>query len=155
MFLTSPLVGGSTVDAVQRLVIENECRKLSLLYCRHLDHLDPSAFADLYAEDAVYKPAAVAEPIRGRSAIFDWISHYPRDRLGRHISTNQMVEVTDDSRATGTSYAVVFREPDPEIGRISTRVTPRSVVEYEDTYRRTEQGWLFASRRYRFQFLQC
>jgi hypothetical protein len=142
------------MDALARLVIENECSRLMSLYCRHLDHLDPAAFAGLYAEDAVYKPAAAPAPIVGRPAILDWARAYPSHRLGRHLSTNQVVDVVDADHATGWSYAVVFREPDPREGVLSTRVTPRSVVEYRDEFRRTAEGWRFASRRYDINFLQ-
>ena len=125
-----------------------------ILYCRHLDHVDPEGFAGIYTEDAMYKPAAVPEPINGRAAILDWMREYPRDRLGRHLSTNQIVEVLDDDHATGTSYAVVFREPQPRLDQVSTKVTPRSVAEYYDTFRRTPEGWRIASRYYQVQFMQ-
>lgn len=142
------------MDDIQRMLIENECRKLTVLYCRHLDHLDPEAFADLYTEDAIYKPAVEPVPIVGRTNILAWIRKYPDVRLGRHVATNQLVDVVNEDEATGTSYAIVFREPNPEMGVISTRVIPRSFVEYKDIYRRTEKGWAIASRFYRFNFLQ-
>ncbi|MBN9675680.1 nuclear transport factor 2 family protein [Salipiger bermudensis] len=142
------------MDPVQRMLIEHECAKLTVLYCRHLDHLDPDAFAAIYTEDAVYKPAVEPVPIEGRAAIRDWIGRYPKDRLGRHVATNQIVEVIDEDSATGSSYAIVFREPAPREGVISDRVTPRSLVEYSDSYRRTAEGWKIARRVYRFDFLQ-
>ena len=60
------------------------------------------------------------------AAIRDWIGRYPKDRLGRHVATNQIVEVIDEDSATGSSYAIVFREPAPREGVISDRVTPRA-----------------------------
>jgi hypothetical protein len=143
------------MDDLSRLAIEHECQKLMSRYCNHLDHGESEAFAGLYAEDAVYKPAAAPEPIVGRAAILDWARAYPKHRLGRHLSTNQVVEVEGPDRATGSSYAVVFREPDPQAGVLSTRVVPRSVVEYRDEFRRTDEGWLFASRYYTIDFLQA
>lgn len=142
------------MDDIARMAIEHACTKLTILYCRHLDHLDPEAFADLYTEDALYKPAVEPEPIVGRSNILAWIRRYPKERLGRHLATNQIVDVIDADTATGSSYALVFREPAPADGLISTRVTPRSMVEYKDSYRRTPQGWRIAARIYRFNFLQ-
>jgi ketosteroid isomerase-like protein len=142
------------VDPVTRMMIENECRKLTVLYCRHLDRHDAEGFAGLYTEDAEYKPAVEPVPIVGRPRILEWVRNYPRHRLGRHLATNQIVEVVDEDLATGSSYAIVFREPDPERGVISSRVTPRSMVEYKDTYRRTADGWKIASRHYRIDFMQ-
>ena len=143
------------MDPVQRMLIEHECRNLTVRYCQHLDHLDPDGFASIYTEDAVYKPAVEPVPIEGREAIRAWIGRYPKDRLGRHIATNQIVDVIDADKAKGTSYAIVFREPAPQEGVISSRVMPRSLVEYTDTYRRTEEGWKIARRFYRFDFLDA
>ena len=143
------------MDDLQRLVIEHACRKLTVLYCQHLDHLDPDAFASLFAEDAVYKSAVEPKPIVGRPAVLEWIRRYPAHRLARHVASNQLVEVIDADNAKGSSYAVVFREPDPQPGVLSARVTPRSVVEYTDTYRRTPEGWRFASRAYVMHFLEA
>src|SRR4051794_14246617 len=139
-------------DDLKRLIIENECKKLTVLYCHHLDHADPTAFASLYSNDASYKPAVEPVPIAGRAKIREWMEKYPKHRLGRHVAANQIVEVIDEDNARGTSYAVVFREPDPEVGVVSSRVIPRSVVEYIDTYRRTAEGWRFASRSYEIYF---
>ena len=110
---------------------------------------------DIYAEDAVYKPAVEPEPIVGRAAILDWIRAYPSHRLGRHVATNQSVTIIDADNATGRSYAIVFREPEPKEGVISSNVTPRSLVEYADTYKRTPEGWKIAKRFYNFDFLDA
>lgn len=142
------------MDEMKRLVIENECRKLTILYCQHLDHPDSGAFANLYAEDALYKPAVEPIPIVGRTKIREWMSNYPRHRLGRHMATNQLIDVIDENNATGSSYAIVFREPNPEEGVLSGRVTPRSVAEYSDVYCRTAEGWKFARRTYQIKFMQ-
>ena len=143
------------MDDLSRLLVEHECQKLMSLYCRHLDHQDPESFADLFTPDAVYQPAAAPAPFVGRPAILEWARAYPKHRLGRHLSTNQVVTVVDADDATGWSYAVVFREPDPQPGVLSARVTPRSVVEYHDEFRRTGDGWRIASRTYRIHFLQA
>jgi SnoaL-like protein len=142
------------MNDVERMLIEHECSKLMTLYCQHLDHEDAEGFAGIYAEDAMYKPAALPEPMYGRQAILDWAKAYPKDRLGRHFSTNQVVEVVDEDHAIGRSYAVVFREPEPRQGVLSDRVTPRSVVEYFDEFGRTAEGWRISSRYYQVQFMQ-
>jgi hypothetical protein len=142
------------MNDLERMLIEHECSKLMTLYCHYLDHPDADGFAGIYTEDGMYKPAALPEPMYGREAIRDWLHAYPKDRLGRHVSTNQLVEVIDEDRATGRSYAIVFREPAPRDGVLSDRVTPRSVVEYFDEFRRTEEGWKISARYYQVQFMQ-
>ncbi|KAA9163264.1 nuclear transport factor 2 family protein [Amycolatopsis acidicola] len=143
------------MDDLQRLVIEQACRQLMARYCLHLDHLELDEFAGLWAPDGVYKPAASPERIVGRPAILEWAHAYPKNRFGRHLSANEVVDVVDAEHATGSSYAVVFREPDPRPGILSSRVTPRSVAEYRDEFRLTEGGWRFASRVYRINFLEA
>lgn len=142
------------MDDLARMLIEYQCAKLADLYCEYLDHRNPEAFADLYTEDAIYKPAIQPVPIVSRVKILEWIHAYPKDRHVRHLATNRLVEVVDENRARGTSYALTFREPSPKSGIISGRSMPRSVVEYVDTYRRTGQGWKIATRYYNFSFLQ-
>ena len=51
------------------MLIEHECCKLMLLYCRHTDHVAPTEFANLFTEDAHYNPAAHPE-MNGRDEIF-------------------------------------------------------------------------------------
>lgn len=136
------------------MLIEHQCQRLMSLYCTYLDNPDADGFAGLWAEDGMYKPAINPEPMYGRTTIHDWLQAYPKHRLGRHLSMNQVVDVVDEDNATGKSYAVVFREPNPQKGIISTRATPRSMVEYTDTFRRTPEGWRFATRYYVINFMQ-
>lgn len=143
------------MNDLDRMFIEHECGKLMTLYCQHLDHADAEGFASIYTEDAMYKPAAMPEPMHGRDRILEWAHAYPKDRLGRHFSTNQVVTVVDEDHATGRSYAVVWREPNPQQDVLSDRVTPRSVVEYFDEFRRTEEGWRISQRYYQVQFMQA
>ncbi|MEW1808696.1 nuclear transport factor 2 family protein [Pseudarthrobacter sp. NPDC080039] len=142
------------MDDLTRLVIENECKKLMTLYCWHIDHLDPAAFAELFAEDAEYKPSVEPKPIVGQGSIRRWAEAYPKRFLSRHVSTNQFVEVVDENHARGVSYAIVWRDSEPADDAVSANVTPRSLVEYVDTFRRTPGGWRFATRYYRMLFLQ-
>jgi hypothetical protein len=148
----SSSTGTNEMNDIDRMLIEHECRKLMLLYCQHVDHLDPEAFSNLFAEDAYYNPAAHPE-MNGRSEILAWAKAYPRNRRARHLSTNQVVEVIDADNAKGTSYAVVFRQEDPVEGIPSGNVVPRAVVEYHDTFCRTKEGWRIATREYQYIFL--
>lgn len=139
---------------IERMYIEHECRKLSVLYCHYLDAQNSAGFASIYTEDAIYKPAIMPEPVIGRDAIFQWAENYPKQRLGRHFSANEWIEVIDETHAKGRTYAFVFREPTPMTGVISSRTTPRSVVEYNDLYRLTAEGWKISKRYYNIIFIE-
>ena len=141
------------MNDMTRMLIEHECRRLMLLYCQHVDHLAPEAVANLFTEDAYYNPAAHPE-MTGQAEILNWISAYPKNRRARHCSVNQLVNVVDAENATGTSYAMVFRQEDPLEGTPSPNVAPRAIVEYRDKFRRTAKGWRIAERRYQYDFLK-
>ncbi len=141
------------MNDVDRMLIEHECCKLMLQYCEYVDHLAPTEFANLFTRDAYYNPAAHPE-MNSRDEILAWISGYPLDRLARHVSTNQIVEVIDADNAKGTSYAVVYRQEQPVPGAPSEKVVPRAIVEYHDTFRQTDEGWRIASREYQYTFLK-
>ncbi|MBC9226488.1 hypothetical protein GL325_09155 [Aeromicrobium sp. 636] len=143
------------MNDLDRLCIEHECTKLMTLYCLHLDHPDADGFAGIFTQDALYKPAARPEPVRGRYAIRAWLEAYPRDRLGRHVSTNQVVDVLDEDHARGRSYGVVWREPEPRAGVVSSNVSPRSLVEYFDEFVRTDEGWRISFRYYQLNFMHA
>ena len=92
--------------------------------------------------------------MNGRDEILTWISDYPRDRLARHVSSNQVVDVIDSDNAKGRSHAVAYRQEQPVAGTPSEKVVPRAIVEYYDTFRRTADGWRIASREYQYTFLK-
>ena len=141
------------MNDLTRMLIEHECRRLMLLYCQHVDHLAPEAFANLFTEDAYYNPAAHPE-MNGQAEILNWIKAYPKNRRARHCSVNQLVNVVDAENATGTSYAMVFRQEDPLEGTPSPNVAPRAIVEYRDKFRHTAKGWRIAERQYQYDFLK-
>lgn len=142
------------MNDMDRMLIEHECCKLMLNYCQHVDHLAPNAFANLFNDDALYNPAAHPE-MNGRAEILEWIKAYPENRRARRCSVNQIVEVIDADNATGTSYAIVFRQENPVEGRPSPNVAPRAVVKYRDKFRRTTEGLRITERQYQYDFLQA
>ncbi|MGK5112450.1 hypothetical protein [Geodermatophilus sp. CPCC 205506] len=64
----------------------------------------------------MYEPAALPQPLHGRTATLEWARAYPEERLGRHLSTSQLVEVLDDN-----SYRALLRRRLQD--ELSTRVT--------------------------------
>lgn len=64
----------------------------------------------------------------------------------RHVITNMLVDVVDESSATGVAYAVVFRDRDHGGDGPAPMRAPEAVVEYRDEFRRTAEGWKIARR---------
>jgi uncharacterized protein (TIGR02246 family) len=112
-----------------------EIRKLLACYCYAIDSSDAEAWANLFTEDGVFH-YALGEPLIGREALRQFVSLVPDDR--HHLTMNEIVDVDADS-ATVRAYALVTKESPPVIS---------AVGEYEDTLRRTADGWKFARRVY-------
>ncbi len=115
-----------------------EIRKLLAQYCYTIDSRDADAWANLFTEDGVFH-YALGEPIIGREALRQFVSQVPDDR--HHLTMNEIIEVDADDAddATVRAYALVTKESPPVIS---------AVGDYEDTLRRTADGWKFAQRVY-------
>lgn len=133
------------MDPVACLLIEHECGKLPLLFAKYADLGDHAALADLFTADGTYdRPFSPGYPFHGREriqAIF-------RDRppiLVRHLVTNVLVEVVDETRARGSSYLIMMSNHD--------HVTPPQksngifVGGFDDEYVLDGDKWRFASRK--------
>jgi ketosteroid isomerase-like protein len=112
-----------------------EIRTLLARYCFAIDARDAAAWADLFTEDGVFH-YALGDPLVGRDALRQFVPTIPGDR--HHLTMNEIIEVDGDS-AKVRSYALVTKESPPVIS---------AVGDYEDTLRRTSEGWRFARRVY-------
>ncbi|WP_169053629.1 nuclear transport factor 2 family protein [Alteraurantiacibacter aquimixticola] len=128
----------------QRLLIEQACGKLPLLFAHYADIGDHAALKDLFTADGTYdRPFQPGYPFHGRDAIQSIF----RDRppiLVRHIVTNVLVEVVSETKARGTNYVTMLSnhantEMPQEAGGIF-------VGGFADEYVLDAGTWRFASR---------
>ena len=132
---------------LERMLIEHACARLQALYCIHADRRETEAFVQLFTKDASIKvpehPAFVGhEAIRWS---IEALAALPVTM--RHIMTNPVVEVTSAETATGLCYLTVWNSAAPADDNGWRPVEPPGTIgEYSDTFRRTADGWRFASR---------
>lgn len=131
---------------LDRIAAEHDCMKLMVGYCVHADHGDADAFAALFAEDGAWVQGA-GDEIRGREALRAYIKGRSPRVLTRHVIANMLVDVVDDTMATGVAYAVVFRDRDYNGSGAAPMRAPEAVVEYRDQFLRTAEGWKIYRRR--------
>jgi len=143
------------MDAVQRMLIQQECAGVIVQYAHKVDHLDVEGFVNLFTKDAVYKQAAQDKPWIGHDQIRAWIKTYPRDQTVRHVASNILVDVIDENHAKASSYTTVYKSAPNQAGQPSPRTTPRCVVEYLDEFIRQPDGWKIKSRHYNYQFFNA
>ncbi|HEX7035096.1 MAG TPA: nuclear transport factor 2 family protein [Pseudomonadales bacterium] len=131
--------------------VERACTQLSIAYARAIDFRDYDAFVLLFTEDGVLD---VGTTLHGRDAIREWLRHRPDELRSRHVISNVFVDVLGPDEARGISYLTLYRHHGEESVRFGPvpLTGPAAVGHYEDRFVRTEEGWLFRSRRAHIAF---
>ena len=129
------------------MAIEHACMKLQRQYGVFADRGDIEGFTHLFAPDgSVAVPEA--PPFVGHDAIRASITALTAQGVTmRHVLTNNLVDVVDDSTATGVSYLVVYNSTAaPDANGQRPVAPPATVGEFADAFCRTADGWRFRSR---------
>jgi ketosteroid isomerase-like protein len=132
-------------DILTTLVAERAIRRLISLYCGAVSRHDPDAIAELFAPDARVTIAhlpervgreAIVEGFRATLAAFSYL-HQKCDTGLIDVdgdTARAQLDVVELNRAVGAdSFNMIFGT-------------------YEDEFRRREEGWRFACRRFTLQF---
>jgi hypothetical protein len=144
------------MDALSRLLAERACERLIVEYCRLVDFGHASRIADLFCEEGEW--LGVDLQLRNRDQIREWFTGREQitRRVSRHVCTNVAVEVLSEDDATGCCYLINYRH-DREEGDLALPVpveVPKFIGELHDRFRRTAEGWRFASRRVELAFVR-
>ena len=136
------------MDAIERLLIEQECIRLMTDYNIHLDNLDVEAFVNVFAEDAIWSRAVPAPRIElcGHDALRQFIDSHmrPAPRLRRHMLANPRVAVRRSDEAEGFCIGLVVHGPKGDLPVPMGGV--ELVAEYRDVFCRLPQGWRIVRR---------
>jgi hypothetical protein len=124
------------VTADERRAIEQDCARLVALYANLNDAARWEDVAALYAEDGrMARPTAPDDWIAGRDAILTAFRSRPA-RTTRHVCSNVVIDVLDESHASGESAMLLFTgEGAPKVGS------------FHDRFVRVQGEWRFAERR--------
>jgi SnoaL-like domain len=136
------------MNTADRLAIEWECTRLISLYAALNDAARWDDVAALYTDDGVMaRPAAPDQLIIGRTAILASLTGRP-PRISRHICSNIIVDVKNDTEASAQSTILLFTGKQGPDGGLPIRDDkPPLVGSYHDRFRLTPLGWRFADRR--------
>lgn len=137
-------------DALQRLLIEQECQRLIHRYAYLNDERNFDALIDLFTDDAIlYRPSAPAMPLVGREAILASFRGRPADVRTFHLCTDVMVDIEDREHATARSRIVLLSGPRSDPGAVTVDAVskPPAPGTFEDRLLLTAQGWKFSERR--------
>ncbi|WP_405454350.1 nuclear transport factor 2 family protein [Streptomyces achromogenes] len=133
------------IDPLERLLAERACERLILGFVHRLDLGEPADVAELFTEDGMWEWPADKRRVEGRAALRAYFGSRPADRLSRRLMSNVLVTVTAPDTATATSYYSTHRV-DGHTGGMVPAGPPVQVGHYEETFRRTDDGWLLATR---------
>ncbi|MBS0367052.1 MAG: nuclear transport factor 2 family protein [Proteobacteria bacterium] len=92
----------STLSTSERLEIELACQRIGIAYLHAIDHGDPDAAAECFAEQGVLaRPMQPQQLIRGREAIRASLKSRPKGLVTRHLATNVVIDVASRDAASG------------------------------------------------------
>ncbi len=134
----------STVAFEDILRIEHDCTRLSLDYSFFADSHQMDAWAALFAEDA--EMHLLGQQHKGRAAIRASVNANNPDMASIHKLHNIRIDVVSPTEAHGTVGVSLFVAPKKDGVGQAKDLAPVIMGNYQDTYRKTAEGWRFASR---------
>jgi ketosteroid isomerase-like protein len=132
------------LDAQVRLRIEHELIQLNNAFAYDIDHGEFDALVDLFTEDGVFDRAGPVH--RGRAELREAMQARPNVTT-RHLVTNVHFLSVGPDEAEGTATFLTFHGHG-ELGDepLVYGTAQGRLLELRDTYRRTDEGWKFATR---------
>lgn len=134
------------MDDGERMLIEQACARLQVLYTHYVDFGESQRVAELFAPDGVFELSG--QVLQGREAIAKRFAPAPPGapaRVMRHVLTNQLVTALDADSAEGLVY-LTFYSGDEGDGLPRGFDGPRMIGCYRDRFVRTDAGWRIGHR---------
>jgi hypothetical protein len=133
------------MDPKTLLEIEWQCRNLCYEFAYCIDHRKYAQLASLFTPDGRFD--RVGQVLQGHQAILDAMSKRSTDLRTRHVCSNiYFSEVgADTARALIYNTTLVGRG-DPPGQTVHYGMSQGAFLEFEDTYRKTSEGWRIAER---------
>jgi hypothetical protein len=133
------------MEPLERLLAERACERLILDFVHRLDLGEPASVAELFTEDGTWQWPEDGRLVQGRESLRTYFGSRPADRLSLRLMANVLVTVSSPDTAEATSYFTTYRV-DGHTGGMVPPGPPVQVGTYDDTFRRTDDGWLLSSR---------
>ncbi|MBN9888320.1 nuclear transport factor 2 family protein [Salipiger abyssi] len=128
------------MDTLQRLAIEAECSRLMTTFSLCTDTFDYDRALGLFVPDCTFQRAD--EVFEGLDGLRFVLNRRNPERITRHIVSNMLIDVKDETTATGQAYALVFGH----VGALDENGeaplgAPDSLVIFNGGFTRTDEGW--------------
>lgn len=132
------------------LDIEAACTRLIHLFAMYNDAGRFHELVALFTDDGRYaRPIAPDAFIVGKTNILASFEARPKERVGRHLITNVIIDVHDAQTASGSCYVTLYSgtqgQPAEKFGLKAD--ASQFIGEYRDSFVLTADGWKFAERK--------
>lgn len=138
------------MDRMKVLDIEQACQRLVNEFAVFNDAGRFQELVELFTDDARYaRPIAPDAFIVGKADILASFEARPKERVGRHLITNVIIDVQDEMNASGFCYVTLYSgstEHKAEKFGLQAQAS-QFIGEYRDRFVCTPQGWKFAERK--------
>ncbi len=124
--------------------VERECTRLVAKFALYVDRRRYADFLDLFTEDGSFSRPGLS--VSGRQQMSAWLESRPDNWVTCHVCGPTVFETIGESEAQAVTYVTVYQgeEAGSSIPKIEL---PAALVEYQDVFRKTGQGWRIASRK--------
>jgi hypothetical protein len=128
----------------ERSTIEGQCRDLVVELCQLSDHGEREKSVDLFSLDGTWIRGG--KPYKGREEMLSSFRGSPTQVI-RHLTSNILITVKDDSHAEGVTYYLAFHnDPGTATPKLPLPLEPFSLGEWHDKFVKTPSGWRIAHR---------
>lgn len=136
---------------IEKQIIERACEQLQYAYARFIDFRDYEGFTELFTGDGVLDAGL---ELKGRDAIFSSCQKRSPGLRSRHVITNSFIDVLGPDLARGICYLSLYRLDSKETAKPGPLPMPgpAAIGHYQDSFRRTEDGWKIAHRKLHLAF---
>lgn len=138
------------MDAQEKLNIELACTRLINQFAVFNDAGRFIELVAMFTDKGEYaRPIAPDDFIVGKPAILASFEARPKERIGRHLITNIVVDVQSPTAAKGLCYVTLYSGTEGQKAeKFGLQAQASQLVgEYHDDFVLTGQGWKFARRK--------
>jgi len=135
----------ATAHETESKDIVTACERLVHSYPKFRDSLDIDAYGKLFAEDATFSFGG--KTTKGRLSIMNEIRERGPKQMNRHLTGSVVIEPLSETKARGTSYALVFQaDPDEASPKALSPSSLLGFVTYHDEFSYQQETCVFQQR---------
>ena len=135
------------MDRKQERAIEWECQRVLRQYYHYVDQREYEKAANLFTPDVDWQ--AMGVHLKGRDEILKGLVGGLAEGTIRHVITNTVVDVIDETHAVSKSYNADYYEPGVKVEDSDGPIPFEGAHRIHDNYAElvhTDEGWLISKR---------